>query len=163
MSEGDQYPFITAGCAAAETYSAAIEKAFLESEIISYSWAKNPHPAPALTVDMSPQAHGSLYANPGNEHRVDWLLDAPEAEPEERQISLSDLYDRFEPLVVDLHRPQSGSDLWVVKVLSDNVLPLTFGYKSEPYGHSRLQKLGLPWQNYPNYPHFFGLRKERQQ
>jgi thiazole/oxazole-forming peptide maturase SagD family component len=154
LSEADRYPFITAGCAAAETFSAAMVKAFFESEMIALSWAATQEALPALSASLSPAGHGLLYAHPGNQHRMDWLLEAPTAEPVEASIGMADLIRHFDPIVVDLHTPQSAADLWVVKVFSDRVLPITFGYKSEPHGHSRLSELGLHWGSYPSYPHF---------
>jgi thiazole/oxazole-forming peptide maturase SagD family component len=154
LSEGDRYPFITAGCAAATTFGSAITKAFLESEMMALSWEGNPEPLPVPSANMSALDHGRLYAHPGNEHRLDWLLNAPLAEPREREVTMAELIERFEPIVVDLHAPEAAADLWVVKVLSDKALPITFGYKSEPFGHSRLAELGLAWRSYPGEPHF---------
>jgi hypothetical protein len=56
--------------------------------------------------------------------------------------------------VIDLHAAASSDELWVVKVLSNELLPLTFGEGSEPRGHPRLANLGLAWRE-PGYPHFF--------
>ncbi|HEU4327309.1 MAG TPA: YcaO-like family protein [Roseiflexaceae bacterium] len=154
LSEGDRYPFISAGCAAAETLDEAMVKAFLEGELLAVSWANVQDPLPALAAALSPVDHGLLYAHPGNEHRVDWLLDAPVETPVETSVDLNALIRRFDPIVVDLHRPEDAADLWVVKVLSNKTLPITFGHGSEPHGHARLAELGLRWGEYPSYPHF---------
>jgi thiazole/oxazole-forming peptide maturase SagD family component len=154
LGEGDCYPFITAGCAADMTFERAIDKALLEAEAQALSWQGVHDPLPALSAALSAIDHGRLYAHPGNEHRLDWLLGAPVADPVERVVTMDELCERFAPVVVDLHRPRSASDLWVVKVLSDQLLPITFGYKSEPHGHARLGRLGLAWLDYPGYPHF---------
>src|SRR5262249_11909500 len=153
-SEGDRYPFITAGCAADTTFEAAVSKALLEAEALALSWDRADDPRPALSATLSAVGHGQLYAHPGNEHRLDWLLGAPIADPNDKAVTMDELCERFAPVVVDLHRPRSASDLWVVKVLSDRLLPITFGYKSEPHGHSRLGRLGLEWPAFPGYPHF---------
>jgi hypothetical protein len=121
--------------------------------MMALTWEGVHGPRPALSANMSALDHGQFYAHPGNEHRLDWLLNAPPAEPRERDVPMAELIERFEPIVVDLHAPESAADLWVVKVLSDKTLPITFGYKSEPFGHSRLGRLGLAWRSYPSDPH----------
>ena len=154
LSRADSYPYVTAGCAAATTYAAAIEKAYLESETIAHTWAVAPEPKQEPDAFLSAMGHGLLYAHRGNEHRLAWLYDGPVVAPTIRPIAWDELVARFEPLVVDLRVASSADDLWVVKVLSDELLPITFGHMSEPHGHPRLAKLGLAWEAYPGYPHF---------
>ena len=62
----------------------------------------------------------------------------------------------FKPIVVDITPQKHRCGLTVVRVLSEKLMPINFGYGTEHYGHPRVTELQLRWSwMYPAIPHFF--------
>jgi hypothetical protein len=65
-----------------------------------------------------------------------------------------ELIRKFEPKVIDINKKRDLG-LYVVRVMSHKLIPITFGFGSEHYGHVRLKELDLSWSSeYPSLPHF---------
>jgi hypothetical protein len=67
-------------------------------------------------------------------------------------LSVEESLVKINPVVVSLNGDENKV-LFVVRVLSEKLLPITFGYGSEHYGHPRLNDVGLNWGEYPAVPH----------
>ena len=64
--------------------------------------------------------------------------------------------DHFDPIAVDITPKEPACGLIVVRVLSEKLMPINFGYGNEHRGHSRMKVLGYEWSvRYPSDPHFF--------
>jgi thiazole/oxazole-forming peptide maturase SagD family component len=150
-------PFLIAGAAAAASLKEAVTKSFNEAEFMLLSWRKKATQVkmPELREVVSPREHGVLYFFPEQKAHVSWLLNAKEKEPEARSLE-NDLLSLFDPVAVNITPLKVKSSLFVFRVLSNRLLPLNFGYRTEHYLHPRLKMLGLKWsRNFPAQPHFF--------
>jgi thiazole/oxazole-forming peptide maturase SagD family component len=150
----DLYPSLVSGAAAGLNYSTAISKAWDEAETLLIAWRKRhlkKHRGPESVY--SPLDHGKLYFQPENLHRVSWLIESPTKDPQ--PIPAVDLFEKFDPVVLDL-TPKGIGTLKVVRLITEKLLPINFGYGNEHYGHRRFADLGLTWhQEVPSFPHFF--------
>jgi thiazole/oxazole-forming peptide maturase SagD family component len=154
----DNYPSFAAGAAANPNWAAAITKAWDEAEIFLLNWRHRKPIRPITPQDVyAPLDHGRMYFRRENLNRVKWLLGAKEAEPSPQSIwNSSELLKFFNPVLLDLTPAKSGCDLTVVRAISENLLPINFGYGIEHVGHKRLSDLGLKWKRkFPSFPHFF--------
>ncbi|MEK7506943.1 MAG: YcaO-like family protein [Patescibacteria group bacterium] len=151
----EKYPCFVSGAAAAFSYMEAIEKAFNETEFMLLSWlkAKRVRIRNYQTV-MSPSDHGTLYFGTKYLRQVDWLLGAEEEAP--AKSARVDIFKKFNPVVVKLNHRGDRSGLKVVRVLSEKLLPINFGYGTEYHTHQRFATLGLKCsRKFPGFPHFF--------
>jgi len=68
----------------------------------------------------------------------------------------NDILKNFDPVVIDITPSHPLTELRVVRLLSEKLMPLTFGHGSEHYGHPRIDALGLKWHwDFPSLLHFF--------
>lgn len=155
FSDDNKYPCLVSGAAADFSFKAAMEKSFNEAEYMLLSWRKaNPKKISDIKDVVSAMDHGKLYFRSGQQHHLSWLINAGEEKPakgEERK----NIFEQFNPVVVDI-TPNKEASLSVVRVLSEKLMPMNFGYGSEHYRHPRLKMLGLSWKwEFPAQPHFF--------
>ena len=102
----------------------------------------------------SPESHGAFYLDRRNLAYADWLLKAGDA-PVGMEEFKGDL-QCYDPIVVDITPKKPVCGLSVVRVLSEKLMPINFGYGNEHRGHSRMGMLSLRWsERYPSTPHFF--------
>ncbi len=155
MMYGNSYPHMTTGSAASWNYASAMSKALDEAELMFHSFRGYPikkrsiDPAAVKTV----VDHARLWADSCWSKQLGWLMDGTEVVPKRTAFSMQDLVDKFEPAVIDL-RPVSTSGLTAVRVLSNVLMPITFGCGAEHYRHPRVKMLGYEWGwNYPALPH----------
>lgn len=149
------YPHAVSGASAASSFEVAIGRALEEAEIMLTSWrfAEKRKDISAEEV-VRTLDHGLIYFQPENLRHLNWLREAPIAAPTEVQ-SVSVL-SHFNPIIVDLARATNDNGLSVVRVMSETLLPINFGYGCEHYRHPRLKMLGLEWaREYPSFPHLF--------
>lgn len=152
------YPCLVSGAGAAFDAEEALAKAWNEAELMLLSWLKSGRKVvPQPHKVAAPHQHGLLYFRPTNLRQVRWLLSTKcTTRVLERRRTLQSLTWRFEPVMVDItprDRPHSFS---VVRVLSESLLPLNFGYGSEHRNHPRCRVLNLRWvRRFPAFPHFF--------
>jgi thiazole/oxazole-forming peptide maturase SagD family component len=151
-----EYPCFVAGAGCEFDYKSAISKAFNEAEYMIVSWSKIKEEKILPQDVKSVHEHALLYFYPENLQKVQWLLEAPEKKPDFYEYTGSNIYTKFDPIVVDLQNAQDQKDLNVVMVLSERLIPINFGYALENYEHKRFSDLGLVWtREYPSFPHFF--------
>lgn len=141
------------GMAANPDPVAALRKALLEC----YAHARGPflHSVDHHTVD-TPADHAALYRSPAARGAAAWML------AEGDTIGIADL-PRSQPpqpppdaVIYDF--PEDGSGLSVVRVIDPRLIPLTFGYDSDPCGRPDVRDLlrdaGASADD-PLYPHPF--------
>jgi thiazole/oxazole-forming peptide maturase SagD family component len=149
-----QYPVMSSGAASALTMERAINKAFLEAEYMAISWQKRRKKTMYPEKVRLPDDHGLLYATDKYFNEVEHLLKGNEETPKVNRLTLDDLLSKSDAVTV---RMDDGTyPLYVVRVLSNRLMPLTFGFETEHYGHSRLEMLKYAWNRpFPSIPHIF--------
>ncbi len=149
-----QYPSFSAGAAASCTsYDEAISKAFLEAEEGLLEVEEKPK-----TRRIDPQSvtdpfdHEKLYNYPDHLEYIRWLWSGQETESvPEVSVTFSKLLESFSPISVKLS--PDGSPLTVVRVLSEKLVPINFGFGTEHYSHPLVRKLLNPESLL--LPHYF--------
>lgn len=146
-----------AGASAAFAFPRAATKAFNEAAFMLLSWRRMRRRPISPSKVVFPQDHGTLYYTGEQNAELAWLLNTPiSTAPTPTKISKSSLFKKIDPYLVDIAKPTASIPLWVVRAVSENLLPINFGYGSEHTGHGRLESLGLKWaRDYPSFPHFF--------
>ncbi len=132
----------------------AANRAFNEAEFMGMTWFKA-RPSRKLVMERihDTSDHARFHMDPKNLAHARWLIDAKEKEASSKRISDVPHYD---PIVVDITPKEHSCGLVVVRVLSEHLMPINFGYGSEHSGHRRIRVLGLRWnQGCPATPHFF--------
>ena len=147
-------PYFVSGAAAGLDYNSAINKAFQEAELMWLSWRKCKIPRINRRKVVSPKDHGVLYMNTGYSRYLKKFLTGKEALPREK-INLSP-EKLFDPVLVVIDNGDNPYGLKVVRVLSESLLPINFGFGTESSRHRRIRSLGLTWERtFPSQPHFF--------
>lgn len=155
ISSEHMYPHAVSGGSAATDYTTATSRSLEEAELMLVSWHFTSKRKGISANDViSTIDHGLIYFQPENLRWLDWLRNASVSEP--KKVLSVDILGKFNPVVVDLKVANSSSELNVVRVMSEQLLPINFGYGCEHYRHSRLDVLGLDWnREYPSFPHLF--------
>lgn len=151
----EKLPALVSGAGCRLTFHDTASRAFDEAEFMAMTWHCRKLKRNMSMCDIkSPDDHGLFYADPKNLVHAEWLLEAEESEVAANDFS-GDLH-RFDPIVVDITPKEPNCGLAVVRVLSEKLMPINFGYGSEHYGHPRMKALQLKWSmEYPSIPHFF--------
>jgi hypothetical protein len=132
----------------------AIEKAFTEAEYMALSWQKRYRRKMQPERVKSPDDHGLLYATTQYHGEIEHLIRAEEKEVITVPISLEEIIHRLEPITVRLD--DGRYPFCVVRVMTPHLLPLTFGYESEHYGHPRVDMVRYSWsRSLGSIPHIF--------
>jgi len=158
LIHNQKYPKTSVGCSANFDIDKAIEKSLDEAELMLNTWNKESE-VNRLVVKQDVETvidHGNIFARVNLKNsEYKWIIEGEIIKQITPQITeLNDLIKKFEPKVVDINK-KKDLGLHVVRVMSDKLLPLTFGYGSEHYGHARLKELNLNWgREYPSLPHF---------
>ena len=148
-------PALVSGAGCRPTFIDAASRAFDEAEFMAVTWHRRRLRRNMNMCDVeSPDDHGLFYADPKNLAYADWLLGTDESE-----VAIKDFdggLHRFDPIVVDITPKEHICGLTVVRVLSEKLMPINFGYGTEHCGHPRMKTLQLRWsRKYPSTPHFF--------
>lgn len=150
----DSFPVLSSGAASFFTMDKAIQKACLEAEYMAMSWQKRRKKKMTAESVRLPDDHGMLYATGNHFEEIEHLIYGKEAYLEHSLLTATDLAERIQVQTV---RMDDGKyPLYVVRVMSKYLLPLTFGFETEHYGHSRLSVLKYAWNRpFPSIPHIF--------
>ncbi len=151
----EKRPAICSGAACRPSFVDASLKAFNEAEFMAMSWHRHrPRRIMKMSEIDSPEDHGVFYLDPKNLSYADWLLEAEESDVI-REDFKGDL-QYLDPVVVDITPKNHDCGLSVMRVLSEKLMPINFGYGNEHRGHSRMDMLSFGWsEKYPSTPHFF--------
>lgn len=153
----DGRPYLASGAAAALSLEGAMIKAYNEAEFMFLSW-RNMRYGPIDPKDVaSVKDHGRVYIDPSYHEELQWLLGAEERVGESRaDLTPEQLLQDVDPYVVEIAKPSDEVPLWVVRVISESLLPIHFGLGNEHDPGKRLKELGLRNQrSFPSFPHFF--------
>ncbi len=148
-------PALSSGAGCRATVHEAINRAFDEAEFMAMTWHnRRLKPNMQMSDVKSTDDHGLFYADPRNLVHAKWLLETVDC-----SVIRNDFVGNlrcFDPIVVDITPKENPCGLKVVRVLSEKLMPINFGYGNEHRGHSRMDILQYKWSmGYPSTPHFF--------
>ena len=151
----EKRPAICSGAACRSSFIDATLRAFNEAEFMAMTWHNR---RSKIKMEMNeidnPETHGVFYLDPKNLSYVEWLLEAKESDVI-REDFKGDL-QYFDPVLIDITPKDHACGLSVVRVISEKLMPINFGYGNEHRGHSRMDMLLFKWwEKYPSTPHFF--------
>jgi len=151
----EKTPALSSGASCRPLFLDAVDKAFNEAEFMAMSWHRRKLRRNMRMCDIkSPSDHGLFYVDPKNLKYAEWLLEAAICANGRKDFNGN--LDCFDPIVVDITPKEHDCGLTVVRVLSEKLMPINFGYGEEHRGHSRMTALGYKWSmGYPSIPHFF--------
>lgn len=134
------YPYIATGAAASfVSFEKALEKALEEAEYNYYCYSKNETKYAILPKRLvfTPEDHGFYYAK--NKHAdISWLWSKGELDSLPAITkTISDAASELDIIIVSLAKPLSGNTipLHVVRALSRQLIPISFGYGMIHYSH----------------------------
>jgi len=151
----DKTPALCSGASCRPLFLDAANRAFDEAEFMAMSWQhRRPRRDMKMTDIKIPDDHGYFYVDSKNLKYVRWLLEATDKAVIRKDFK--DSLDCFDPVVVDITPKEFECGLKVIRVLSDKLIPINFGYGNEHRGHLRMYELGYKWSmDWPLDPHFF--------
>jgi thiazole/oxazole-forming peptide maturase SagD family component len=149
-----QYPCLSTGASSSLTsFEEALAKAWHEAESGLLDALHSPQ-----TRRISPAAvarpfdHAKLYYYPDHLDHVRWLWDSRRTvPPEPPAVTFGQLLAQLRPTMVRLSPPDAP--LVVVRMLSDQLVPINFGHGTEYYTHRSLYRTLDPTSL--QLPHFF--------
>lgn len=153
--QGPTYPYLAIGSSAKWDYVEAMRKALDEAELMFHTRRGYP----VRKRDITPfnvrdvEDHARLWSLRSSVEKLSWMIAGKQELPSLAVTSWKSILDKFEPAVFRLRKRKTG-DLSVVRVVSNILMPLTFGFGSEHYRHPRVKMLGFQWATeYPALPH----------
>ncbi len=158
LSSDSRKPYLSVGACADFNHEETLIKAYNEAEFSFLSWRGVKLKSIKAEDVRSVRDHAHLYFNKGNWKEISWLLNAKNVDipPANKIFTPSELIKAVDPIVVEMHPATKNLPLWVIRVLSETLLPINFGFGTEHYNHKRINDLGLKWErDYPSFPHFF--------
>lgn len=150
----ETYPFFVNGASASgRSFEESVSKAFHEAELVLLHMLKSPKTTPiSPKVVFNPMDHARLYAHPDHFDNLEWIWQG-EVSHEVPTVtkSIEVLYSELD--VVSVRLSPEDAPLSVVRVLSEKLVPINFGYGSEYYTHPALE--GRVHPDSLKLPHFF--------
>ncbi|MBQ7802425.1 YcaO-like family protein [Candidatus Saccharibacteria bacterium] len=138
---GEEWPAFVSGAAARldGNVEAAIEKAVEEAEANFEAYSSTNRFVLTRENCYSPDLHGLFYCDPDNFEHVKYLA-TPEAYDEAEVIArdFHELMERLDAVIVWLTNPKDTFK--VVRILSKELVPISFGYNMGHYSHSVFAK-----------------------
>lgn len=151
-NQSESYPYFVNGAAADLDYPNAIDKALEEAELgLAYALYSQKEKAVKMQHIHSPAEHGIFYLHPENADYIKWLWEGPVTKQLKKIDKITNIIDKYNPIVVDLSSQRAP--LHVVRVIELSLVPISFGYGSEYFAHPHS---GVdPTKYRPTYPHYF--------
>lgn len=151
---GNEYPYFIAGASATfGNAERAMEKALLEAEFIFHKMRTQMRPNAKVNKKkvFTPQGHITYYAN-CKDNNLSWLWGGGLVDANELVVrrDYRETLSNLDLLVADIST--EGSPLTTVKVFSQELVPLTFGYRMELFDHPAIRGR----YKEKDAPHFFG-------
>ena len=148
-------PVISSGSAAALEYEEAIRKAFTEAELMAITWAKRKDFLRTPEAVRTVEDHARFYNSRAHVRYVEWMLEAQTARLPSARTFEQGIVHAVNPVLVDITPKQPQTGLTVVRAIAPELMTMNFGHATDPYGHNRLEMLGLQWmRGFPAIPHF---------
>lgn len=152
----NQYPYFISGAAASyKSVQEAIKKAFSEAEYDLILELSHPNKNKALSPNnvKTPSDHGNLYKTGKFNHKIDFLLDGVELNMLPIiDKSIVEIKNQLDPIYVNLS--DKTSKIKVVRALSENLMPISFGYGACYFLHPCLNQNKIN-TNDLFFPHYF--------
>lgn len=152
VSEYEHPSFVNGSSASISSTEDALNKAFQEAELglimelNSNSRSKNMRPEDVY----SPADHAKYYYPKERLGNLLWLFDGEFTETAISHVGFAEAIEMYDPVMVDL--TLEDPLLKVVRVLSNKLIPINFGYKNEHYSHWTLnQKVSYKELTHPHY------------
>ncbi|HWV47139.1 MAG TPA: YcaO-like family protein [Nitrospira sp.] len=150
----EAYPsFVNGASASGNSFEESVAKAFHEAELVLLHMLKSPKTTPIDPERVfNPMDHARLYAHPAHLDNLEWVWSGQQTNviPKVTQ-SVKSLYQTLD--VVSVRLSPENAPLHVVRVLSEKLVPINFGYGSEYYSHPSLE--GRVHPDSLKLPHFF--------
>jgi hypothetical protein len=153
----DNFPYILAGGSCQDSFEKAINKSFSEVEYASITWEKFENVGEqSVETIKKPDQHGTFYAQSKNSIKIIKKLDSLGYTNELKEtITFDETIKKFDPLIVEIKKPEDENDIWVIRVLSEKLILLGFGYGLDPVNNKRYKLLKTQVIYDINSPHFF--------
>ena len=153
----DEYPcFVSGASASIGNSDSAMLKALQEAEYNLLLAIENPISEPPNKEDVkTPQEHGQYYHFPSNAQKISWLWS-------NNEYSNKKYYDsyNFNQIIKNLgivfvdFSESIESNIKVVRAISKQLIPISFGYKRDYYLHPKLKGVKISSLS-KNIPHYF--------
>ena len=152
------YPKTSLGCSANIEIDKAIGKSLDEAELMLNSWNEEAETNRFVEIKDVENVidHGNIFARIDlKKSEYKWILSGKKTKQVKQPINdFKGLIKKFEPKLININKKRDLG-LYVVRLMSQKLLPLTFGFGGEHYGHNRLKEIELNWgSEYPSLPHF---------
>ncbi len=120
--------FINGSAASLVSFDEAVSKAFHEAELaLLHALKFKPHRPIKPEHVVHPLDHAKLYAFPKHLGNLEWLWSGAEVSaPYEPNLEVEQMLDMIDAIVVRLS--EQNAPLHVVRVLSEKLVPVSFGY-----------------------------------
>lgn len=153
VSEQSYPAFVQGASASLESFEQSVAKAFHEAELALLHLLKYPKSRPLDPTKVhDPMGHALFYAHPAYLDNLKWLWGGDETRTiSQPYASLSELHDQLDPIGIRLS--DDKAPLHVVRVISDQLVPINFGHSSEHHTHRTLE--GAVHPDSIKLPHFF--------
>lgn len=148
-----EFPYFVSGGGAGYIFEKSLEKAFSEAESGMLAWREIGDTQIKKEKILRPRDHGLFYAQKKNAHLPFKFLNIDQSltkMQKHEEYSYQELIRRYDPVEIVLH---SSPQLHVVRVMSEKLYPLSFGFGMEVDDHRRMTEMGLNLTN--REPHFF--------
>jgi len=148
-----EYPFFSSGASATDSYETAIDKAFEESEVsLIYKLDDQKVESKPAHKVFTPEDHGDFYFEPTNRKYIEWLWQGTTNKTLKHINKKINLVKKYDPVIIRLN--QTKEPLSVVRAISTELVPISFGLGLEYYRHPFSGANPNTYQ--ANYaPHFF--------
>jgi len=150
----EAYPsFVNGASASGNSFEESVAKAFHEAELVLLHMLKSPKTTPINPERVfNPMDHARLYAHPVHFDNLDWVWSGKQVDvvPQVTE-SVESLYQTLD--AVSIRLSPEHAPLQVVRVLSEQLVPINFGYGSEYFSHPSLK--GKVHPDSLKLPHFF--------
>lgn len=150
----DDFPcFVNGTSSSLSSFDEALAKAFHEAELGLIQTRRHAHREIDPERVFGPADHAKLYAHPRHLSNLEWLWSGEETDVIPRPMaSMESLVTQFEPVSVRLS--PDDSPLFVVRLLSDKLIPISFGFGTEHYSHGTIKKDDIHAESLV-LPHYF--------
>lgn len=151
-----EFPCFTHGAATSiHSFEEALVKAFHEAETMFHlqeSKGKSRRSISPMEV-MNPMDHANFYSIPDYLDNLEWMWQGEQSTTvPEPTTTMENLVERFDPVTVTLS--PSDASLQVVRVLSTELIPISFGLRTECYLHHSFDQGNLDPMSLA-LPHYF--------
>lgn len=152
--KSDTYPCFVCGASTTldNDIEKAINKALNEVEYKLYLALKYPDETVLKPEEvMKPIEHGQFYHTLENSKRLDWLFSGETVQDLPKcKYSQEELHRMLDTVIVDMSDKEQ-EDIYVVRVISSHLYPISFGFHSSHYTYGALDRVHPDALELPHY------------